>query len=244
MHAQERSAALTGVKALAFDVFGTVVDWRGSIAREGAAWGKARNLQVDWERFADRWRAGYAPAMANVRTGTLPWTKLDDLHRQILEELLDEFRITDLTAAEKEHWNAVWHRLSPWSDAVAGLQRLRAKYMLATLSNGNVSLLAEMAKHAGLPWDVVLSAELFRHYKPDREVYLGAADLLGCQPHEVLMTAAHVGDLQAARACGFRTAFVSRLLEFGPNGQPDQPAIGDFDVTAADLVDLADKLGA
>ena len=175
-------SSLAGVKALAFDVFGTVVDWRGSIVREGAKWGKAKGLNVDWGKFADRWRAGYAPAMDKVRKGTLPWMKLDALHRLILDELLPEFHIEGLTEAEKDHWNRVWHRLTPWPDAVAGLARLRKKFVLATLSNGNVSLLVEMAKAAGLPWDTVLSAELFHHYKPDREVYLGAADLLGCQP--------------------------------------------------------------
>jgi len=155
-----------GVKALAFDVFGTVVDWRGSVIREGAAWGRAKSLQVDWAKFADRWRAGYGPSMDKVRRGALPWMKLDALHRIILNDLLQAFGVTGLTEAEKDHWNRVWHRLTPWPDAVEGLACLKEKYVLATLSNGNVSLLAEMAKSAGLPWDVVLSAELFHHYKP------------------------------------------------------------------------------
>ena len=235
-------AAPGGVKALVFDVFGTVVDWRGSIVREGAAWGKARGIRVDWAKFADRWRAGYAPAMDKVRKGSLPWMKLDELHRLILDELLDEFRITGLTAAEKEHWNRVWHRLEPWPDAIGGLTRLRRKFVLATLSNGNVSLLLEMAKHAGLPWDTILSAELFRHYKPDREVYLGAADLLGCAPAEVMMVAAHSGDLKAARSCGLRTAFVARPLEHGPAGKPDIGPGDAFDAAARDFLDLAAKL--
>jgi len=173
------------IKALAFDVFGTVVDWRGSIIREGTRWGQSKDLHVDWARFADRWREGYSPMMDKVRKGALPWMKLDALHRLILDDLLKEFKINGLTEEEKDDWNRVWHRLSPWSDAVEGLMLLKKKFVLATLSNGNVSLLVEMAKFAGLPWDTVLSAELFRHYKPDREVYLGTADLLGCQPAEL-----------------------------------------------------------
>lgn len=232
----------SGVKALAFDVFGTVVDWRGSIIREGAQWAKEKNLRVDWAKFADRWRAGYGPSMDKVRKGALPWMKLDALHRLILDDLLVEFNITGLTEDQKEHWNHVWHRLLPWPDAAGGLRRLRKKYVLATLSNGNVSLLADMARFAGLPWDVILSAELFHRYKPDREVYLGAADLLGCKPVEVMMVAAHPGDLKAARECGLRTALVLRPLEFGPAKPGDSPAAETFDVTAHDFVQLADKL--
>ena len=214
-----RAAASSGVKALVFDVFGTVVDWRGSIIREGTQWGKAKGLSIDWAKFADRWRAGYGPSMDRVRKGSLPWMKLDALHRLILDGLLQEFHIDGLNEAEKDQWNQVWHRLAPWPDAVAGLTRLRQKFILATLSNGNVSLLVEMAKNAGLPWDTVLSAELFHHYKPDREVYLGAAGLLGCKPGELMMVAAHSGDLKAAASCGLRTAFVARPLEHGPGGK-------------------------
>jgi 2-haloacid dehalogenase len=231
-----------GVKALAFDVFGTVVDWRGSIIREGAEWAAKTGLRIDWAKFADRWRAGYSPTMDKVRKGTLPWTKLDALHRIILDELLGEFQITGLGEEEKESWNRVWHRLTPWLDSIPGLTQLKQKYVLATLSNGNVSLLVNMAKHAGLPWDVVLSAELFRHYKPDREVYLGAAELLGCEPSEVMMVAAHVGDLNAAQACGLRTAFVSRPNEYGSSGKADTASGEQFDVAALDLLDLAEKL--
>jgi 2-haloacid dehalogenase len=231
-----------GVKALAFDVFGTVVDWRGSIIREGAEWAAKTGLRIDWAKFADRWRAGYSPTIDKVRKGTLPWTKLDALHRIILDELLGEFQITGLGEEEKESWNRVWHRLAPWLDSIPGLTQLKQKYVLATLSNGNVSLLVNMAKHAGLPWDVVLSAELFRHYKPDREVYLGAAELLGCEPSEVMMVAAHVGDLNAAQACGLRTAFVSRPNEYGSSGKADTASGEQFDVAALDLLDLAEKL--
>jgi 2-haloacid dehalogenase len=235
-------ASVPAVKALTFDVFGTVVDWRGSIIQEGAAWGKAKGLQVDWAKFADRWRQGYGPAMDKVRSGVLPWMKIDALHRLILDELLNEFRITGLTEGEKDHWNRVWHRLTPWPDSVSGLTRLKKKYTLATLSNGNVSLLVDMAKAGGLPWDTVLSAELFRHYKPDKEVYLGAADLLGCRVSEVMMVAAHSGDLKVARSCGLRTAFISRPLEYGPGASADTADGESFDVVANDLVDLAAKL--
>ena len=233
---------LSAVKALVFDVFGTVVDWRGSIIREGMQWGQAKGLQVDWGKFADRWRAGYAPAMDKVRKGALPWMKLDALHRLILNDLLAEFHIAGLTDGEKNHWNGVWHRLTPWPDAVDGLTRLKKEFVIATLSNGNVSLLVEMAKFAALPWDTVLSAELFHHYKPDHEAYLGSADLLGCQPAEVMMVAAHPNDLSAARACGLKTAFVPRPLENGPEKKASPPVDEPFDVKAQDFLELATKL--
>jgi 2-haloacid dehalogenase len=231
------------VKALVFDTFGTIVDWRGSIIEEGAAWGKAKRLQVDWARFADRWRAGYSPFMDKVRKGELPWTKLDDLHRMILEQLLEEFGIAGLTEEEKSHWNHVWHRLKPWPDSVAGLTRLKKKYLIAPLSNGNIALLTNMAKHAGLPWDAILGAELVRHYKPDREVYLSAADFLGVKPSEVMMVAAHSGDLRAARQYGLRTGFIHRPNEYGPSGKADKASPGEFDVVAADTLDMAKQLG-
>jgi 2-haloacid dehalogenase len=233
---------LSGVKALVFDVFGTVVDWRGSIIREGMQWGQAKGLQVDWAKFADRWRAGYGPSMDKVRKGALPWMKLDVLHRLILNDLLAEFNITGLTEGEKNHWNRVWHRLTPWPDAVEGLTRLKKGFVIATLSNGNVSLLVEMAKSAALPWDTVLSAELFHHYKPDTEAYLGAADLLGCQPPEVMMVAAHPNDLNAARACGLKTAFVPRPRENGPEKKSSLAVDEPFNVKAQDFLDLATKL--
>jgi 2-haloacid dehalogenase len=231
-----------GVKALLFDVFGTVVDWRGSIIREGTEWGKARGMTLDWSQFADRWRAGYAPSMDKVRTGALPWMNIDALHRQILEDVLKEFRVSGLSDEEKEDWNHVWHRLTPWPDAVAGLTCLKKSYVIATLSNGNVALLVNLAKHGKLPWDAVLSAELFHHYKPDPEVYLGAAALLGCRPPEAMMVAAHTGDLVAARTCGLRTAFIRRPLEYGPTRETNS-AMGElFDVVASDFLDLAAKL--
>jgi 2-haloacid dehalogenase len=231
-----------GIKALTFDVFGTVVDWRSSIIREGNQWGETKGLQVDWAKFADRWRDGYRPTMDKVIKGSLPWMKLDQLHRLILDDLFTEFNLAGLTEEEKNHWNRVWHRLTPWPDAVDGITRLKGKFIVSTLSNGNVSLLVEGAKFAGLPWDMVLSAELFHRYKPDREVYVGAADLLGCQPAEVMMVAAHPGDLKAAHECGLRTAFVPRPLEFGPGKEAASATGESVDVVAHDFVELADKL--
>lgn len=232
------------VKALVFDTFGTVVDWRGSIAAEFTTWAKSKGITVDWATFADRWRAGYGPSMNKVRRGEMPWTNLDHLHRALLEDLLKEFHIDGLSEEEKDHLNRVWHRLKPWPDSVAGLTRLRKKYTIAPLSNGNVALLADMAKHAGLPWDLILSAELARHYKPDREAYLTAVSLLELQPAEVMMCAAHTGDLNAARSFGLRTGFIRRPNEFGPQGKADDAKPGDFDIVSTDLVDFASKLDA
>jgi 2-haloacid dehalogenase len=242
---QRVPASVSGVKALVFDVFGTVVDWRSSIIREGQLLGKQKGLQVDWVKFADAWRADYQPAMGRVRTGQLPWTNIDGLHRIVLNDLLRQFNIESLSEQEIDHLNRAWHRLTPWSDSVAGLSRLKARYVLSTLSNGNVALLVNMAKNAGLPWDCVLSAELFGHYKPDPEVYLGAARLLGLEPAQVMMTAAHLDDLQAAKNVGLRTAFVTRPLEYGPDKKADTAAEGEgiADVIASDFLDLAAKLG-
>jgi 2-haloacid dehalogenase len=234
--------SLAGVQALTFDVFGTVVDWRGSIIREGEALGATHGLEVDWAAFADAWRGGYRPSMARVRSGELPWTKLDALHRMILDELLEKHGISTLSEADKQHWNRVWHRLTPWPDSVPGLTRLRQHYVLATLSNGNVALLTNMAKHGGLPWDCILSAEIVRHYKPDPETYLGAAELLGLQPSEVMMVAAHKSDLKAAQAVGLRAAFVPRPLEYGPDVEVDAEPDPSFDIHAHDFNDLADQL--
>jgi 2-haloacid dehalogenase len=227
------------VKALVFDVFGTVVDWRGSIIREGQALGRRKKLKVDWPAFADAWRAGYRPAMARVRSGELPWTKIDDLHRLILDDLLQRFPLGRLAEADIDHLNRVWHRLKPWPDARAGLAKLRRRHVIATLSNGNVALLTNMAKHAKLPWDCILSAEVVRHYKPDPETYLGAADLLGVKPAELMMVAAHKDDLHAARACGLKTAFVPRPKEYGPAVKPDVSRDPAFDLHARDFNDLA-----
>ncbi len=235
---------MEGVKALVFDVFGTVVDWRSTIIREGQEIGKSKSIAVNWAKLADSWRAGYAPAMDRVRRGELPWTPLDRLHRTILDSLLDEFQMRNLSEAEKDNFNRVWHRLSPWPDSVGGLTRLRRRYVLATLSNGNMALLVNMAKHASLPWDCILSAELVKKYKPAPEVYQMAAGLLDLPPGEVLMVAAHKNDLLAAKQAGLRTAFVPRPLEFGPGRNADPGPHTGFDIVAPDFFDLADQLGA
>ena len=234
---------MEGIRALTFDVFGTVVDWRGSIIAEGQAFSRSRHVEVDWPRFADRWRAGYGPAMNQVRTGKLPWMTIDQLHRRILDELLAEFHITGLAEADKDHLNRVWHRLRAWPDAVEGLTQLKRKYIVTTLSNGNLSLLTNMAKFAGLPWDAILSAELVRHYKPDPEAYQGAARLLDLAPAQVMMVAAHPGDLAGAARAGLRTAYVPRPLERGQGGPMEPVAQGQtFDITARDFIDLARQL--
>jgi 2-haloacid dehalogenase len=232
------------IHALIFDVFGTVVDWRGSIVREGRALGRRKKIAADWDAFADAWRAGYKPAMARVRSGELPWMNIDQLHRMILDGLLVKFGLDGLTEDELDHLNRVWHRLDPWPDSRKGLALLKRRHVIATLSNGNVSLLVNMAKHGGLPWDTVLSAELFRHYKPDPEAYLGAAAMLGFEPSEVMMVAAHKDDLRAAQACGLATAFVGRPKEKGPKVKVDVKPEADFDFNAKDFVDLAKRMSA
>ncbi|MEZ5491465.1 MAG: haloacid dehalogenase type II [Gammaproteobacteria bacterium] len=236
--------AIGDVQALIFDVFGTVVDWWASIVREGQLLSAQKGYEVDWATFADRWRGGYGPAMNKVRSGVLPWTKIDDLHRMILDELVVEFGLASLSEAELDHFNRAWHRLMPWPDTVAGLNRLKTRYVIATLSNGNVSLLLNMAKNAGLPWDTILSAELSGHYKPDPEAYLKAAELLSLQPEQVLMVAAHPGDLRAAAALGFKTAYVYRPLERGPQRRVERNTTDEYTIRAEDFIDLAIQLGA
>ncbi len=236
--------ALAGVKALTFDVFGTVVDWRGSIAREVRAFAAEKKLRVNAVKFADAWRSGYRPAMNRVASGELPWTKIDDLHRIILDEVLVKFRVSAFNDTEKAELNRVWHRLKPWPDTLRGLKRLKKNFTISTLSNGNVALLNNMAKNAGLPWDLILSAEIFHHYKPEPEVYLGAADMLGLQPGEVMMVAAHKDDLRAAARQGLRTALVLRPNEYGKGRHPDLSPDPAFDINAADFNDLAAQLGA
>lgn len=231
------------MKALAFDVFGTVVDWRSSVIAELEAFGRTHGVTADWAAFADDWRGGYVPSMDRVRRGELPWTRLDDLHRGLLVELLDREGIA-VGDADVDHLNRAWHRLNPWPDAVAGLTRLKARYVITTLSNGNLSLLTDMAKHAGLPWDCVISAELFGHYKPDPETYLGCAGLLDVAPGELMLVAAHPSDLRAARDAGLRTGYVARPLERGPGQPPPRVDDREFDHVAADFLDLADQLHA
>ena len=235
---------LADVKALVFDVFGTVVDWRSAVSREVRQLGARKGLTIDGDKFADAWRAGYGPSMNRVRRGKLPWTRLDDLHRMTLETLLPQFGLTSLTADERTALNRAWHRLDAWPDTVAGLTRLKKRFTIAPLSNGNIALMTDLAKHAGLPWDCVLGAELVRHYKPDHEVYESAADFLTLPRGEVMMVAAHLGDLRAAKAAGLKTAFVTRPLEYGPGGKPDLAGDASVDVTSKDFNDLARALGA
>jgi 2-haloacid dehalogenase len=226
---------------LAFDVFGTVVDWHGSISAEITRLG----LPVDPDAFATAWRQGYKPAMARVRSGQLPWTKIDDLHRLILDDVLKDFKIHSLSETEVQDLNLVWHRLKPWPEAVAGLNQLKKQFTIVTLSNGNLGLLANMAKNANLPWDLILSAEVFRHYKPDPETYLGVASTFNLPANEVMLVAAHKDDLEAAHACGLQTAFIERPLEFGKNHSRDDLQVEQFtDYHAKDFLDLARQLGA
>jgi 2-haloacid dehalogenase len=234
--------AIAEVKALTFDVFGTVVNWRDSIAREAKAALSPKGYTLDWHDFADRWRARYQPAMAKVRSGERPWAKLDDLHRENLVALLPELGIAGLSEAELDHLNRAWHRLDPWPDSVEGLTRLKRKYIIATLSNGNVALMVNMAKFGGLPWDAILGAEVAQGYKPLPLAYDRTAAFLDLPPSHCMMVAAHSADLQAARGRGFRTAFVSRPLEHGSRGTRDTSAGHDFDIVADSFTDLASQL--
>jgi 2-haloacid dehalogenase len=229
-------------RALAFDVFGTVVDWRSSIIGELEMFGERQGVAQDWAAFADAWRAGYPAAMDRVRRGELPWLKIDALHRLILDDLLDGAGLGDVPDAEVAELNLAWHRLDPWPDSVAGLTRLKQNFVITTLSNGNLSLLTNMAKRAGLPWDCVISAELFHHYKPDREAYLGCADLLDVAPGELMLVAAHPSDLRAARDAGLMTGYVARPLERGPGRPSPKVEDGEFDVVAGDFLELAARL--
>jgi len=232
-------AAGDAIKVLAFDIFGTVVDWHGTIVRET----QALYPQVDASAFALAWRAGYRPAMRRVMSGQLGWTLIDDLHRTILDELLVNFGLTHLDAGQRRHLNKVWHRLDPWPDAVPGLTRLKARFTICTLSNGNICLVADMAKRAGLPWDCILSAEVFRAYKPDPAAYLGLARVFDVRPDQAMLVAAHHDDLEGGRACGLRTAYIERPLEFGPRVEKDVSPKPLNTVHARDIGDLADLLG-
>jgi 2-haloacid dehalogenase len=231
-----------GVKALVFDVFGTVVDWRGSLIAEFSAWG--RFPDADWTGLVDAWRQAYMPSMDEVRRHPeRGYVILDTLHRRSLEELAPRFGINGASKEDLRYLTLGWHRLHPWPDSVSGLTRLKAKYIIAPLSNGNVALLTNMAKAAGLPWDLVLSAEIFEHYKPDPQTYLGAARLLGLQPDQVMMVAAHNNDLQAAQQLGLKTGFVPRITEYGPQQSRDLAPEGDWSIVAADFNDLGQRMG-
>jgi 2-haloacid dehalogenase len=230
------------VRALVFDVFGTLVDWRTSIARDLRAFGERRGIACDWEALVDAWRGAYVPSMDRVRRGAVAWRNLDALHAESLEELAPHFGLEELSAADRAWIVNRWHALDPWPDVRAGLERLRERFVLGTLSNGNVALLVDLARHADLRFDVILSAELFRRYKPDPETYRGAAALLGCEPAEIALVAAHNDDLAAAAALGLRTAFVRRATEYGPHQTKDFEAAPGIDVAASDLAELAVSL--
>jgi 2-haloacid dehalogenase len=233
------NADIDAVKILAFDIFGTVVDWHGSIAAEV----NAMNLNVDGGEFALAWRAGYQPAMRRVMSGELGWTLIDDLHRMILDEILEKFQIRHLDEGQKRHLNKVWHRLDAWPDSVEGLTRLKRKYTICTLSNGNIGLLTNMAKRAGLPWDCVLSAEVFKAYKPHPSTYLGVAKVFDLAPAQTMLVAAHHDDLAAARDCGLQTAYIERPLEFGAGNPKDVSPKAGNTWHAKNFLALADQLG-
>ncbi|MES2184878.1 MAG: haloacid dehalogenase type II [Pseudomonadota bacterium] len=233
-----------GVRAIVFDTFGTVVDWRKSIAEDLSAWGAAQGLSADWTGLADLWRSRYDPQKDRVRLGQIPWTNLDDLHYAALCEILPGMGLGHLTEAQRWHITYVWRRLYGWPDAVAGLTRLKPKFILGPLSNGNIALLVNMAKYAGLPWDCIFSAEHFEHYKPHPDTYLGVCRQLRLEPAQVMMCAAHNNDLRAARAQGLATGYIARPTEYGPRQAKDLRAEEDWDVIATDLEDFAGQMGA
>ena len=226
-------------RILVFDTFGTVVDWFGSIVQEL----EQKYPQVNALDFTSAWREQYHPTMKKVTDQVLPWTKLDDLHRLILNEIAPQFGLGHLSEEEKKDLNLVWHRLKPWPDSVPGLLRLKAHFVIAPLSNGNTSLLTHMAKRAHLPWDCILSTEIFKAYKPNPKTYLGVLELFDAQAHEVMMVAAHASDLQAAKACGLQTAFIHRPLEWGQGNASQSPMHTEFDLTCTSIEDLATQLG-
>jgi 2-haloacid dehalogenase len=232
-----------GVRALLFDIFGTCVDWRSGIAREVGEVARKKGVPVDGIAFADAWRANYQPSMERVRSGQRPWTILDVLHRETLDSLLPRFGLETLNEEERGDLTRAWHRLDPWPDVVEGLTRLKQRYIISPLSNGNVGLLANMAKRAGLPWDLILSAETSRAYKPLPASYLNAVAMLGLMPGEVMLVAAHNNDLAAARSQGLQAAFVARPTEHGPKQTTDLAATEEWDLVASDFRDLALKSG-
>jgi 2-haloacid dehalogenase len=237
-------SGLSTVKALVFDVFGTVVDWRTSLINDFTRWAETRGIRADWTALVDGWRAVYAASMDDVRKHPeRGYVILDVLHRRSLERLVKQLDIKGLNEADLHHLTMGWHRLHPWPDSVSGLTRLKKKYIISPLSNGNVALLTNMAKFAGLPWDLIMSAELFEHYKPDPETYLGAARLLCLKPEQVMMVAAHNHDLKAAQKEGLKTAFVARPTEYGPFQKYDFEAQGNWDIVAEDFGGIAERMG-
>ncbi|WP_447529373.1 haloacid dehalogenase type II [Vreelandella sp. TE19] len=229
------------MKAILFDVFGTVVDWRSSLIRQFTELEKELGLELPREALTDQWRQQYAPSMERVRKGELPWTKLDDLHRESLVKLLDQHGVA-LDEPTIDRINLFWHRLTPWPDVPRGLERLKENYIIGTLTNGNVSLMVDVARNAKLPWDMIFCAELFEHYKPDAEVYLGACRLLGLPPEEVMLCAAHNADLGAARGVGMKTAFIARPTEYGPLQSKDLEAEEDWDIVVENFIVLGKQL--
>jgi 2-haloacid dehalogenase len=236
-------ADLDGVRALSFDVFGTAVDWRSGVASEARRLGALHGVNADWERLADAWRGLYGPSMDRVRSGELPWTNFDRLHRLSLDQVLHDVGAEAFGLAARDALTLAWERLPPWPDSAPGLARLARRFTVATLSNGNLSQQAALIRSAGLPFHCLLSAEQFHHYKPDPEVYLGAASALGLEPGQLMMVAAHKADLRAAQAAGLHAAFVERPLEKGPGGAADLLPDPAADLVATDFMDLADKLG-
>ncbi len=235
--------SIHGIRAVLFDVFGTVVDWRSSISQEVTSFAKRCDSVVDGEVFADRWRALYQPAMERVRSGCIEFVPLDQLHRENLDQTLIEFSLTNVSEAEIENLNLAWHRLDPWPDVVPGLQKLKSGYQIATLSNGNIDLIKNMARHAGLPWDAILGAEVARAYKPQPQAYLGSAAAIRFEPSQCMLVAAHNNDLKAALEVGFKTAFVARPFEHGSDQETDLFAEEEYDIVAQDFMDLAEQLG-
>jgi 2-haloacid dehalogenase len=236
------NSELSSVKAIVFDTFGTVVDWRSSIAADLGAWGASHGVKADWLALVDAWRGRYEPQKDRVRNGEIAWTNIDDLHREALISLLPEFGLSGLGEEQVAHINRVWHRLHAWPDALEGLARLKTRYVIGPLSNGNVALLVNMAKHAGLPWDAIFSCEHFQRYKPHPDTYLGVCRQMYLAPGEVMMCAAHNYDLRAARSVGLKTAFVARPTELGPGQTTDLVPEDDWDVVATDLRDLARQM--
>jgi 2-haloacid dehalogenase len=233
------------IKALLFDVFGTVVDWRSGVARDVGQFLSRHAVSIDSFEFADAWRREYTPAMEEVRSGRRPFVRLDVLHRENLIKAMTDHGIdvAAISAEELDELNYTWHRLDPWPDSIEGLLRLKRRFTIAPLSNGNIRLMVDMAKRAALPWDAILGAEVVRGYKPSPHVYLDTVDILCLKPEEVCMVAAHNGDLAAARQCGLKTAFVLRPTEHGPAQQSDLSAEQVWDFMATDMNDLATKLG-
>ena len=235
---------MSDIRAILFDTFGTVVDWRGSLITELTAFGASRGVSADWVALVDAWRGAYKPSMDRVRSGAVPWTKLDDLHRASLDDLLAEHGIAGLTEADRTQLTMAWHRLHGWPDATPGMARLHRRFITGPLSNGNVSLLIDLARCNNLPWSMIFGADVFRHYKPDPETYLGACNMLSLRPAQVMLCAAHNDDLAAAQRYGLRTAFVPRPTEYGPHQVKDSKPTGAWDYVVRGIDELAARLGA